>query len=71
MKVIKEKKIYKNIILFSSSLIILNFLYTFTNNYLYLDHFIEKNRFYDLAYIKNEDKYDIILLVIYLPQTWI
>ena len=50
MKVIKEKKIYKNIILFSSSLIILNFLYTFTNNYLYLDHFTEKNRFYGLAY---------------------
>ena len=56
MKVIKEKKIYKNIILFSSLLIILNFLYTFTNNYLYLDHFIEKNRFYGLAYVRTKIK---------------
>ena len=57
MKDIKKKKIYKHIIIFLSTLIILDFLYTFINNYLYPYNFTEKNIFYGLTYKKNIDKH--------------
>ena len=57
MKDIKKKKIFKHIIIFLSILIILDFLYTFINNYLYPYNFTEKNIFYGLTYKKNIDKH--------------
>ena len=57
MKDIKEKRIYKKIIIFLSILIILDFLYTVINNYLYPGNFTEKNIFYGLTYKKNIDKH--------------